>query len=131
MDRLAAIMVVLGCSLARAQAPSVGDRPFQIQRLDPALDEIIAPDSKLEVLGEHFGLTEGPSGYARGARRYLLFSNCAANVVYRWTPASGFSVFLEKSGYTGTDIVNVGQQTISGGRLAILPIGSNGLTLDP
>jgi gluconolactonase len=39
-------------------------------------------------------------------------------------------VFLEKSGYTGTDILNVGQQTVSGGRVAILLIGSNGLTLD-
>ena len=27
--------------------------------------------------------------------------------------------------------MNVGQQTISGGRVAILLIGSNGLTLDP
>ena len=39
------------------------------------------------------------------------------------------SVFLEKSGYTGTDTLNVGQQTVSG-RLAILLIGSNGLALD-
>lgn len=35
-----------------------------------------------------------------------------------------------KIGYTGNDIKNVGDQTISG-RLAILLIGSNGLTLDP
>jgi gluconolactonase len=40
-------------------------------------------------------------------------------------------VFLEKSGYTGKDVLNVGQQTITGGRVAILLIGSNGLTLDP
>ena len=40
------------------------------------------------------------------------------------------SVFLEHSGYTGTNVLNVGQQTIAG-RLAILLIGSNGLTLDP
>jgi len=40
------------------------------------------------------------------------------------------SVYLEKSGYTGTDTLNVGQQTIAG-RLAILLIGSNGLALDP
>lgn len=40
------------------------------------------------------------------------------------------SVFQEKSGYTGNDVKNAGDQTISG-RLAILLIGSNGLTLDP
>ena len=38
-------------------------------------------------------------------------------------------MFPERSGYSGTDVLNVGQQTIAG-RLAILLIGSNGLTLD-
>jgi gluconolactonase len=50
-------------------------------------------------------------------------------VIYKWASDSPLSVFLEKSGYTGKDIRNVGDQTISG-RLAILLIGSNGLTLD-
>jgi gluconolactonase len=114
-----------------AQTSAPADRPFRIQKLDPALDEIIAPGAKLEVLGEHFGLTEGPVWVAEGRSGYLLFSDCAANIIYRWTPAGALSVFLEKSGYTGTDLLNVGQQTVSGGRVAILLIGSNGLTLDP
>ena len=65
-----------------------------------------------------------------GRTGYLLFSNCAANVIYKWTAPGALSVFLEKSGYTRADILNVGQQTISGGRVAILLIGSNGLTRD-
>jgi len=36
--------------------------PYNLVRLDPALDSIITADSPLEVLGEHFGLTEGPYG---------------------------------------------------------------------
>ena len=40
-------------------------------------------------------------------------------------------MYLERSGYTGNDALNAGQQTISGGRVAILLIGSNGLALDP
>jgi gluconolactonase len=40
-------------------------------------------------------------------------------------------VFLENSGYTGKDNLSLGQQTITGGRVAILLIGSNGLALDP
>ena len=95
------------------------------------LDDIIAADAKLETLGEHFGLTEGPVWIAEGRSGYLLFSDCAANVIYKWTPDGALSVFLEKSGYTGKDVLNVGQQTITGGRVAILLIGSNGLTLDP
>jgi hypothetical protein len=51
------------------------------------------------------------------------------NVIYKWSSGDPLSVFLEKSGYTGKDVRNVGDQTISG-RLAILMIGSNGLTLD-
>jgi gluconolactonase len=38
-------------------------------------------------------------------------------------------VFLEKSGYTGTDILNVGAQSTSG-RLPVIVLGSNALTLD-
>ena len=125
MQRFCASLLFFACLLG-AQTP----RPFHIGRLDPALDEIIAPDAKLETLGEHFGLTEGPVWVAEGQSSYLLFSDCAANVIYKWTPGGALSVFLEKSGYTGSDILNVGQQTISGGRVAILLIGSNGLTLD-
>ncbi len=102
--------------------------PFELVRLDPALDAIIAPDAQLEVLGEHFGLTEGPVWIRDGG--YLLFSDCAANVIYKWSPTEPLSVYLERSGFTGRDNLNVGQQTISG-RLAILLIGSNGLALDP
>jgi gluconolactonase len=114
-----------------AAAQPVIDRPFKIVKLDPALDQIISPDAKLETLGDHFGLTEGPVWIRQGGSGYLLFSDCAANVIYKWAPASPLSVFLDKSGYTGKDILNVGQQTVTGGRVAIVLIGSNGLALDP
>ena len=130
MNRILPLTALLFATLAYSQAPAV-ERPFRIQRLDAALDQILAPDAKLEVLGEHFGLTEGPVWVPEGRGGYLLFSDCAANVIYKWTPGGALSVFLENSGYTGKDILNVGQQTISGGRVAILLIGSNGLTLDP
>jgi gluconolactonase len=114
---------------AIAQAPA--ERPFKIIRLDPALDEIVAPDAKLETLGDNFALTEGPVWIQQGQTGYLLFSDCASNVIYKWAPGAGFSVFLENSGYTGKDALNVGQQTVTRGRAAIVLIGSNGLTLDP
>jgi gluconolactonase len=61
---------------------------------------------------------------------YLLFSDNAANVVYRWQEGRPLSVFLERSGYTGRDMTTVGAQTVAG-RVPILLIGSNGLALDP
>ncbi len=104
--------------------------PYNLERLDPALDSILTADSPLEILGEHFGLTEGPVWIKDANGGYLLFSDCAANVIYKWQPNAPLSVYLERSGFTGKDNLNAGQQTIAG-RLAILLIGSNGLALDP
>ena len=116
----------------QAQGPQ-GDVPFKIVKLDPALDTIISPDARLETLGDKFGLAEGPVWIPaqNGQEGYLLFSDIAANLIYRWSADRGLSVFLEKAGYTGKDTLNVGQQTTTGGRIAILLIGPNALTLDP
>ena len=67
-----------------AQPPA--ERPFKIIKLDPALDDIISPDAKLETLGEHFGLTEGPVWVQHGDDGYLLFSDNAGNEIYKWSP---------------------------------------------
>jgi gluconolactonase len=120
---LAATFVVLAAVAVAAQAPGQN----AVVRLDPALDALISASTKAELLkGDYFGATEGPVWADEG---YLLFSDMAANVIYRWTPAGQLSVFLDKSGYTGTDVNNVGGQ-YTNGRLHLLLIGSNGLTLD-
>lgn len=116
--------------LAAMHAQVIRTVPYNLVRLDPALDSILTADSPLEVLGEHFGLTEGPVWAKDANGGYLLFSDCAANVIYKWQPSAPLSVFLERSGFTGANNLNAGQQTIAG-RLAILLIGSNGLALDP
>jgi gluconolactonase len=126
---LAVVAWIVAGAPAIAQEPV--ERPFRIVRLDPALDQIISPDAKLETLGDHFGLTEGPVWVGHGDDGYLLFSDNAGNEIYKWSPHEPLSVFLRKSGYTGNDVMNAGAQTITGGGVAILLIGSNGLTLDP
>jgi len=120
---------------ARAQGPGTGgqtptDRPFTIAKLDPSLDTIIDPGAKAELLGDRFGLNEGPVWVQQGANGYLLFSDMLDNVIYKWEPNKPTSVFLENAGYTGKDINNVGQQTRRGRSASIL-IGPNGLSLDP
>jgi gluconolactonase len=127
----AGIGILASLVVLSAQAPPSGT-PFRIEKLDPALDEVIAPDAQLETLGEHFALTEGPVWIPRqnGQPGYLLFSDNAANVIYKWAANTPLSVFLENSGFTGRDNSSVGAQTIAG-RVAILLIGSNGLALDP
>ena len=125
---LALVAVAALSTSVRAQWTEA--KPFTIERLDPALDAIIAPTAKLETLGDRFALTEGPVWVGDGANGYLLFSDNAANVIYKWAPGVPLSVFLERSGFTGTDNTKVGAQTVAG-RVPILLIGSNGLALDP
>ncbi|MFT3785511.1 MAG: SMP-30/gluconolactonase/LRE family protein [Tepidisphaeraceae bacterium] len=93
-----------------------------IRKLDPRLDEIIAPDTKIERIASGFGFTEGPVWVPRTDTEpgHLLFSDPNNNRIYRWDSSDGaVSVFRSHSGYTGADIGRYRQP------------GSNGLALDP
>jgi gluconolactonase len=145
MDRLSIglllALAVAGLAPSTAQGPppagsgmpDIGqatDRPFRIVRNDPALDAIIDPSAKLELVGDRFGLTEGAVWLQESRTRgHLLFSDMTDNVIYRWTPPGQLSIHLDNAGYTGNDLLNVGMQTRRG-RTAVLLIGPNGLTLD-
>lgn len=71
----------------------------QIERLDPALDAIVDPDAKIEVLAEGLLWSEGPVWWKEGAS--LLFSDIPRNTVFRWNATDGLTEFLNPSGYTG------------------------------
>src|SRR5262249_5699915 len=102
--------------LYRAGRTLVGKAvPTEITRLDPAIDAIIPPGTRIEKLAEGFQFTEGPLWHPDG---YLLFSDPNANTIYRWTPDGDLSIYRTKSGYTGADIGDYGQP------------GSNGLAID-
>ena len=70
-----------------------------IEKLMPQLDEIIAPDARLEILAEGFDWTEGPLWVENG--QFLLFSDIPPNRVHKWKDGEGVSIYLEPSGYTG------------------------------
>ena len=132
------LMAALGASAAEAQAPRPagappaaqmrGDgpppaaRPFSITRIDPALDELIAPDAQPQLLASGFGLTEGPLWVPDGGSGYLLVSGLLDNVIYKIAPDGKVSVFLDQAGYSGDDVNHVGTQTRSG-RSHVLLIG--------
>jgi gluconolactonase len=124
MLALMAIAVVFVAG-ARAQAQNFGE----VIRVDPAADAIIPADAKVEKLTGDFQFVEGPIWVHSKGPGYLLFSDIPANVIRKWDPQDGVSVFLEKSGFTGADASNVGGQTNNGFGLVNL-IGSNGITLD-
>lgn len=70
-----------------------------IERIDPALDEIIAPDARLEVLAEGFEWTEGPVWVSQG--NYLLFSDIPNNSIIKWKEGDSTTLYLKPSGFTG------------------------------
>jgi gluconolactonase len=120
------------CLVFAQAAPSV-------VRLDPALDEIVAPTAKVETIkGEkpdnppdfaYFGSLEGPV-WVSDAGGYLLCCDIPANAIYKYTPSDRkLSVFMNKAGYAGTDLNNTGM--IVGGRITVLFLGPSGLALDP
>ena len=89
MATVAAIVRPIAAQQASAlPRPTVGS----IERLDPALDALIAPDAPIEQLAIGFEWSEGPVWRASGG--YLLFSDVPKNTIYKWQDATGLSVFL-------------------------------------
>lgn len=87
-----------------------------IDRLDPALDNIISANAKPEIIAEGFEWSEGPLWVEK--HNMLLFSDVPKNTIYKWTEAKGKEVYLKPSGYTGAE-PSVCKEP-----------GSNGLTFD-
>lgn len=93
------------------ESKSIGN----IERLDPALDNILTTSAKVEVIATGFEWSEGPVWVEE--QNMLLFSDVPKNTVYQWTEEKGTEVYLTPSGYTSV--------TPRGGEM-----GSNGLLLD-
>jgi gluconolactonase len=106
-----------------------GQDTGQIVKLDAALDAIVPANARVEKVADGFGFLEGPVWVHNTSPGYLLFSDIPANVIDKWAPGVKVSVFLDKSGFTGTNPVNVGYKT-NNGRAEVTLIGSNGVTFD-
>lgn len=88
----------------------------RILRTDPALDKLIPPGAKLEVISSGFEWAEGPVWLP--AEKAVLFSDIPRNSVMKWQEGIGVSLWMKPSGFTGV------------GPYSDEP-GSNGLTLSP
>ncbi len=96
--------VTLGAATAPVPAPS-------IEKLDPALNALLASDAVIEKIGTGFGWAEGPVWW----KDRLVFSDVPNNTAYSWKEGdSNAQVFLKPS---GTDEPSTLQ-------------GSNGLAVD-
>jgi gluconolactonase len=108
-----------------------------VLRLDPALDALVSPDAKVELVKGGFGFTEGPVWMQKGKSGYLLFTDIPGNVIYKLTPQDRqASVFLYNAGYNGPDIwrwggiQNNGRDRNDPGFEEFAMIGADGLTVD-
>ena len=86
-----------------------------MERLDPALDSILSPNAKVEIIAEGYDWSEGPLWVEN--QKMLLFSDVPKNIVYKWTEEKGAEPYLSPSGYTGE-------------KPRAEELGSNGLLLD-
>jgi len=99
-----------------AQAPGTAAVQGRITRLDPRFDRLIPAGAVLEPVTEGHEWVEGPLWDRRTG--CLLFSDIPRNAVYRWCEGKGEAVYLQPSGYTGSD------------RFTGAEPGSNGLAWD-
>ena len=118
---LISLLVALSCGGAAPESgevlepepvPSAG----VIERLDPALDELVPVDAVIEKLAGGFGFSEGPVWVDDG-EGFLLFSDIPGNRIVKWTPDGSVTEFLSP----------VYEGEFEAGRL----VGSNGITVDP
>lgn len=115
----------------RGDGPAPSPRPFSITRAHPDIDALIAADATVELVASGFGLNEGTTWVRDGkGSGFLLVAGLLDNVLYRIDADNTVSVFMEKAGYTGDDVNNVGTQTRSG-RAHVLLIGPSCSGVDP
>lgn len=86
-----------------------------VERLDPALDQIVPAHATLERVATGFKWTEGPVWIPAG---YLMFAEIPSNSIRKWVPGVGVSIFMQPSGYKGSAPYGGPEP------------GSNGMTLD-
>jgi gluconolactonase len=108
---LLVITATASCQVKPSKYPLIG----RVEKFDPALDAIVSPNAKAEIIAEGFDWSEGPLWIEK--QKMLIFSDVPQNTIYKWTEAKGKEVYLSPSGYT--DTAKRGGET-----------GSNGLTLD-
>jgi gluconolactonase len=88
----------------------------RILRLDPAFDELVPPEAKIEKVVDGFTFTEGPLWRPNGV---LWFSDVIGNVVRQWSPTGGVTELFRPGGYDGSSLP-------AGGF-----VGPNGMTAGP
>ncbi len=89
------LIITLLFSACTTKVKTIGS----IERLDPAIDNLISSTALIEILAEGYDWSEGPVWVAK--ENMLLFSDVPKNTIYKWTEKNGAEVYLTPSGFTG------------------------------
>jgi len=119
-------IIILLCAIGEVLASG---QASPVVRLEPALDEIVPLDAKIDKVAGDLVHLEGPVWVRQGG--YLLFSDMDTNVIHKWSPADGITVFLENSGFATPDALRLARIQAGAQVEAPLAVGSNGITVDP
>jgi gluconolactonase len=92
--------ILFALAVAALALPAAAQMPKrEIQTWDPALNALIAPDARIEVLAGGFKWSEGPVWDK--ANNAILFTDIPNNRVMKWSETGGLQEYIKPSGFTG------------------------------
>jgi gluconolactonase len=92
--------ILFALAAAALALPAAAQMPKrEIQTWDPALNALIAPDARIEVLAGGFKWSEGPVWDK--ANNAILFTDIPNNRVMKWSETGGLQEYIKPSGFTG------------------------------
>ena len=111
------LISIVSCNNNKTQEKFTRLTRGSVEILDERGKDFVSENSRIELLVDSLFLAEGPLWVDK--LNSLLFTQVAANKIYSWNNDSGFSLYMEPSGYTG--IVPAEPDGL---------LGSNGMILD-
>src|SRR4051812_44408181 len=99
-----------------------------VERLDPALDALIGPDTKVEKIYEEDQFFEGPIWHHGKEGSFLTFSDLISNKIDKWDPKTKQVTTYLVDIWKGKDKSNAIAQQRNG--KDYVQVGSNGQTID-
>jgi gluconolactonase len=96
----------LACSSPKTSSETEVDKSTyktvgSLERLDSKFNSLIPEEAEIEVLASGFEWAEGPLWLAD--QNALIFTDVPTNKIWKWTEKDSLSLFLEPSGYLGSE----------------------------
>ncbi len=104
---LFALVTILAACSGRKEPAQFKDKILffettgSVERLNPAINELIPVGAEIEILASGFEWSEGPLWIE--SQKALIFTDVPMNKVWKWTEQDSLSLYLDPSGYQGEE----------------------------